>query len=84
MKLDHFGKTQNLPSTPFSQTLSGGQLRSPQIPQSGVWVHLLEIPTHFSYDEALLLCEHSEHEWLAWSPDVGEIVLHSRQFCLNP
>ncbi|MGE5655899.1 MAG: hypothetical protein ACM37W_04720 [Actinomycetota bacterium] len=45
------------------------------------WVQLLELPHPFSFDEALLLCQQSEEEWVAWIPDRGEVVLHSSQFC---
>ena len=49
--------------------------------QADTWVYLLEPPSHFSHDEALLLCQNSEDEWVAWIPDHGEAVLHSWQFC---
>lgn len=45
------------------------------------WVKLLEIPSCFSFDEALLLCQTSEDEWVAWIPDHGEAVLKAEQFC---
>lgn len=50
-------------------------------PEASTWVSLLEPPSAFSYDEALLLCQQSEEEWLAWVPDHGEVVLHVNQFC---
>lgn len=49
--------------------------------QASTWVHLLELPNPFSHDEALLLCQSSEDEWVAWIPDHGEAVLNVRQFC---
>jgi hypothetical protein len=49
--------------------------------QASTWVHLLELPNPFSHDEALLLCQHSENEWIAWIPDHGEALLNVRQFC---
>jgi hypothetical protein len=49
--------------------------------QASTWVHLLEPPSAFSYDEALLVCQQSEDEWLAWVPEHGEVVLHINQFC---
>lgn len=49
--------------------------------KADTWVHLLELPSPFSFDEALLLCQISEDEWVAWIPDHGEAVLHNRQFC---
>ncbi|HEY9612130.1 hypothetical protein [Allocoleopsis sp.] len=48
---------------------------------ASTWVQLLELPSPFSFDEALLLCQHSDEQWLAWIPDYGEIVLHTSQFC---
>lgn len=50
--------------------------------QPSTWVKLLELPSPFSFDEALLLCKCSDSEWLAWIPEWGEAVLHTRQFCL--
>lgn len=52
--------------------------------QADTWVQLLELPSRFSFDEALLLCPLSEDQWLAWIPDHGEAVLHTRQFCALP
>lgn len=49
--------------------------------QANTWVRLLELPSTFSFDEALLLCQVSEDQWAAWIPDHGEAVLHTRQFC---
>jgi hypothetical protein len=49
--------------------------------QPDTWVHLLELPSTYSFDEALLLCQMSADEWLAWIPDHGEAVLHTSQFC---
>ena len=47
--------------------------------QANTWVKLLEIPNPYSYDEALLLCQISNHEWLAWIPDHGEAILYTWQ-----
>ncbi|MBW4611792.1 MAG: hypothetical protein KME21_00620 [Desmonostoc vinosum HA7617-LM4] len=44
------------------------------------WVKLLELPSPFSFDEALLLCPVSADKWLAWIPDHGEVILHTREF----
>lgn len=49
--------------------------------QASTWVHLMELPSPLSHDEALLLCQHSEDEWIVWIPDYGEAVLNERQFC---
>ena len=49
--------------------------------QAYTWVQLLELPSPFSFNEALLLCQHSEEQWVAWIPDYGEIMIHTSQFC---
>lgn len=49
--------------------------------EPSTWVKVLNPPTAFSYDEALLLCQTSENQWLAWIPDYGEILLHTNEFC---
>jgi hypothetical protein len=51
-------------------------------PQANSWVRLLECLNPFCHDEALLLCQESESEWVAWIPDYGEAILHISQFCL--
>ena len=48
--------------------------------QPGTWVHLLELPSTFSFDEALLLCDLGEDKWVAWVPNHGETVLDARDF----
>jgi hypothetical protein len=48
--------------------------------QASTWVQLLELPSPYSHDEALLLCQHSETEWIAWVPEYGEMILHRHQF----
>ena len=53
-------------------------------PIANNWVRLLELLNPFCHEEALLLCQHSESEWVAWIPDHGEAILHISQFCLNP
>ena len=47
---------------------------------SSTWVKLQQPPSPYSYDEALLLCKHSDTEWIAWVPDYGEILLDQCQF----
>ncbi|OCQ96550.1 hypothetical protein BCD64_01225 [Nostoc sp. MBR 210] len=47
--------------------------------QPAVWVRLAELPSPYSYDEALLLCQISADEWLAWVPDHGEVTLRLTQ-----
>lgn len=49
--------------------------------QPNTWVQLLELPSTYSYEEALLLCQMSADEWIAWIPSYGEAVLKNSQFC---
>jgi hypothetical protein len=51
--------------------------------EPSTWVHLLESPSPFAYEEAFLLCQKSEDEWIAWIPDFGEIVLKIGEFCTS-
>lgn len=44
------------------------------------WVKLLKPLSPFSGDEAMLLCQYSEHQWLAWIPEYGETLLDTDQF----
>lgn len=48
---------------------------------AGDWVKLLELPNPYSFDEALLLCQISQFEWITWIPDHGEARLNNKQFC---
>ncbi|NEN98044.1 MAG: hypothetical protein F6K50_21750 [Moorea sp. SIO3I7] len=48
--------------------------------QPGTWVRLLELPNPYSFDEALLLCQISQDQWVSWIPDHGEATLHISQF----
>jgi len=48
--------------------------------EASTWVQLRERPSSYSHDEALLLCQHSDTEWIVWIPDYGELVLHCGQF----
>jgi hypothetical protein len=50
--------------------------------QPSSWVKLLHSPTAFSFDEAWLLCECGDNEWLAWIPDYGELVVRSEEICV--
>lgn len=56
-----------------------GNLAPAAIAPSG-WVKLLQPVSPFSADEALLLCQASEHQWLAWVPGYGEVLLDTDQF----
>jgi hypothetical protein len=70
--------------TPVNSAIAWEQLRisssSPQY-QPSTWVRLFNPPTAFSFDEAWLLCQCSDEEWLAWIPDYGEILLYTDEFC---
>ncbi len=50
-------------------------------PLPSTWVKLAETPEASSYDEALLMCQYPDGHWSAWIPDMGEVKLHSGQFC---
>lgn len=45
------------------------------------WVQLLKLLHDYSHDEALLLCELTADEWVAWIPGHGEAILNVRDFC---
>jgi hypothetical protein len=47
--------------------------------QASTWVKLRELPSPYSYDEALLLCQTEDCSWIAWIPEYGEIKLYSWQ-----
>lgn len=44
------------------------------------WVKLIELPSEYSSEEALLLCQVSTDSWLAWVPNHGEIQLNRSDF----
>lgn len=48
--------------------------------QSSTWVQLRQLPNPYSHDQALLLCQLSEDEWVGWIPDHGETILYRDQF----
>ncbi|MDJ0634890.1 MAG: hypothetical protein QNJ34_17000 [Xenococcaceae cyanobacterium MO_188.B29] len=50
-------------------------------PQPDTWVQLLELFNPYCHDEALLLCQISNWEWIAWIPDHGEAIINIEQFC---
>lgn len=49
--------------------------------RANAWVHLQELPSPYSFSEALLLCPQGENQWVVWIPDHGEAVL-SEQYLL--
>lgn len=83
MKLDshrpHFVtqfRRRNLDVTTHSCSIK----RLPQRLATSRWVKLLQFPNPYSFDEALLLCQVSDDEWVAWIPDHGEVTLHYGEF----
>lgn len=44
------------------------------------WVKLINPPSRFSHEEALLLCQESPDTWVAWVPDYGEVILSKNDF----
>ena len=77
MKLDSRIKAQ-----PHQEALNvswQAQVKPPPQLQASNWVKLRELPSPYSHDEALLLCQHSETEWVVWIPEYGEIILHRCQ-----
>ncbi len=82
MKLDLYPSRVTLPQRLHHQSWSNQpeQLRTELEEPSSTWVKLQEPPSPYSHDEALLLCQHSDTEWIAWIPDYGEIVIHRGQF----
>lgn len=78
-------KSQRLNSVvqpPQNQNWSNKFITPPQQEfQPNTWVQLLELPSTYSYEEALLLCQLSADEWIGWIPSHGEAVLKNSQFC---
>ncbi len=53
----------------------GAQKRNPDslYLRPGRWLPLEECPQSLNQCEALLLCQVSEQEWVAWIPDYGQV-----------
>ncbi len=49
-------------------------------PMAQTWVTLRDLPSEYSFDQALLLCEADRDTWVAWVPDHGEVRLDRAQF----
>ena len=82
MKLDLYPTEVTLPQRLHHQYWSNQpelKTTEPEAPSS-TWVKLQQPPSPYSHDEALLLCQHSDNEWIAWVPDYGEVVVHRSQF----
>jgi hypothetical protein len=50
-------------------------------PTGRTWVKLRERVSDYSSDEALLLCEEADGQWLIWVPDFGVATLGREQLC---
>lgn len=51
------------------------------VPKARTWVKLRERVCDYSSDEALLLCEEANGQWLLWVPDFGVATLGREQLC---
>ncbi|MGA7952064.1 MAG: hypothetical protein WCA07_00955 [Gloeobacterales cyanobacterium] len=49
-------------------------------PQANSWVKLREPLSAYSTDEALLLCEEADGQWVSWVPDFGVATLGRHQY----
>ena len=76
-------KTSTPQNTTVKKTRNIRQNSSRQclIPLPSTWVTVLEPSISSCYDEALLMCQYLDGYWAAWIPDVGEVKLHSGEFC---
>jgi hypothetical protein len=86
LQSDHFISSRFLASNNASPRFAWEKLRELSMLSisdfaPSTWVKLFSPPTAFAYDEAWLLCQFSEDQWLAWIPDYGEILLKTRDFC---
>lgn len=52
-------------------------------PTASTWVKLVQPIEAVCSDEALLLCQCGTDQWLAWIPDLGEVVLDREQFVFD-
>lgn len=62
--------------SPISLKSSNCLTKKAESLQAATWVKIKKLPSPYSYDEALLLCQHSETEWVVWIPDHGEMIIH--------
>jgi len=61
------------------QNLTGQSSLTPTHCSRLILGYNFELPSTFSFDEALLLCQISESEWVDFP--IGETVLNTCQFC---
>lgn len=71
-------------SLKMTTVLPASESLSPSEIEPSTWVKLVQPPSVFSSDEALLLCQCSDNQWLAWVPEYGEIVLDMDEFYEMP
>lgn len=76
MKLD--SGRPNFAVQTFRENLDRSNVK--QQDHANTWVKLRKLPNPYSFDEALLLCQVSEDEWLAWIPDHGQAVIYCHEF----
>jgi hypothetical protein len=50
---------------------------------SSAWVTLHNPPTELCQEEALLLCQAANNQWVAWIPDYGKILLTPEDFSVE-
>ncbi|MBW4657927.1 MAG: hypothetical protein KME15_04580 [Drouetiella hepatica Uher 2000/2452] len=81
MKLQLDTRTAHIPASVW-ENLSPCSDVVPSKIESSTWVKLLHPPTAFSFDEAWLLCQVSESQWLGWIPDYGEMLLNLDEFAM--
>ncbi len=77
MSLDFYPK---ITATSASDWLTSQPSGVPDEEEPGTWVNLRELPNPYSHDEALLLCQNADNQWIAWIPDHGETILYRHQF----
>ncbi len=49
------------------------------VPQADQWVQLRDTLSDYSANEALLLCEAGADQWVAWVPNIGQVMLGREQ-----
>jgi hypothetical protein len=75
-------ENKSIPQWCFVPLNSSQNLTKEKSIPANTWARLLELPNSFCDEEALILCQHSDSEWVAWIPDYGEAILDASQFCL--
>ncbi|PSP16715.1 MAG: hypothetical protein BRC58_08370 [Cyanobacteria bacterium QS_8_64_29] len=53
-------------------------------PAPDCWVQLRALPSPYGHDEALLLCQQADRQWVAWIPGFGEARLSEDNFACIP